>query len=98
MEILSMPKVLRLGVIEGTETKNLVEEEKKKQIEQPHSPRMMMMEERQEVEETEEKEKSEPNIKSASWLVKIDGGSTELIFKVVSEKGGLVVKKVPVKL
>ncbi|HEX9971973.1 MAG TPA: hypothetical protein VGD14_07885, partial [bacterium] len=97
LEILSMPKVLRLGVIEGTETKDLAKEKEEREDRAQRPSQMMMMEEGEEQSEEEDSEKDEPNIKSGTWLVKIDGGSAELTVRVVSEKGGTVVKKVPLK-
>jgi hypothetical protein len=96
LEILSMPKVLRLGVIEGKETKDLAWEKEERE-ERAQRPSPIMMEESEEQSEEGGPESDEPTIKSGTWLVKINGGSAELIVRVASEKGGTIMKKVPLK-
>ena len=95
IEVLSMPRVLRLGVIEGSETKDLIEETEKKETSGRRGGRQ---EQQQAKKQKKKKGKDEPNIKSGTWLVKIEGGSAELTFKVRSEKGGTAIKKVKVDL
>jgi len=93
IEILSMPKVLRLGAIEGTKTKDLVSET---QPEEEGAERRQRQEQRRPRRQREEKNEDELNIKSGTWLVCIEGDSAELTVKVVAEKGGTVLKKVQV--
>lgn len=95
MEILSIPRILRLGVIEGTETKDLVKTSEETETRNQPQGRQ---EQRQQREQKKKEDEDEPNIKSGKWLVKIEGGSAELIFRVKSEKAGTLVKKVRVEL
>ena len=82
IEILSLPKVLRLGVIEGSETKDEVKKTEKKQ--------------EQEKGDKEEEDQDEPHIKTGKWLIKMNG-SGELVIRIVSEKGGSIVKRLPIQ-
>ena len=93
LEILSLPKVLRLGNMEGSETIELAKEVAEKQTSEGRQGRQ---EQRQPRQEKKKKDNYEPNLKSGTWLVKIECGSAELVFRVSSEKGGTVVKKVKV--
>ena len=83
IEILSMPRVLRLGVIEGTETTGAVKEEEIKQRAQEQSG-------------DEDADEDQPHLKTGKWLIKMNGPG-ELIIRVVSEKGGTVEKRIPVR-
>jgi hypothetical protein len=84
IDILSMPKVLRLGAIEGSETTAFVKQ--------------TLLEERLKSRKEGKKKKEEeepiiPHVKKGSWLVLFKGSSAELMVKAVSEQGGSVTKR-----
>jgi len=89
IEILSVPKVLRLGFVEGSETKENATKEYLKNLQ-------IRKQKGEKIEKEEEEAQS--HIKSGSWLIKINGRSTELVFKVISEKSGSIEKRVKVAL
>lgn len=79
IEIMTVPRVLRLGLIEGTETKDTAKANKKSAKENGKKD-----------------EHEEPHIKSGKWLIRMVG-SGELILRVISEKGGTLVTRIPVR-
>lgn len=97
LQILSVPKVLRLGVIEGTMTRELVTEESAETSPTEAPSQTMMMEESESMTGSAETEKEPPHIKSGTWLVKIEHLPAELTVKVTSETGGAVVRKVVIR-
>ncbi len=97
LQVLSLPKVLRLGVIEGTMTRELVAQAAAEPTTTEAPSPTMMMEESEETSGRAETEKEPPHIKSGTWLVKIENLPLELTVKVTSETGGTVVKKMVIR-
>lgn len=97
LQVLSLPKVLRLGVIEGTMTRELaaVAAAERTTTEAPSST--MRMEQGEETSGRAETEKELPHIKSGTWLVRMENLPLELTVKVTSETGGTVVKKMVIR-
>ncbi len=86
IEILTMPKILRLGVIDGEATRESALKETIKS-----------RTEREEKGETLEP-LEDPQVRSGSWLVKINGRSAKLRIRVQSEKAGVATREIRVTL
>ncbi|MDZ7264925.1 MAG: M14 family metallopeptidase [candidate division KSB1 bacterium] len=97
LHILSMPKVLRLGVIEGTMTRELVMEETAEPTSTDVPSQTTMMEEGESAPINAETEKEAPHIKSGTWLVQIENLPTEITVRVTSETGGTVSRKLTIR-
>lgn len=97
LQVLSLPKVLRLGVIEGTMTRELAAEAAAKPTTTEAPSPTMMMEQGEATIGRAETEKELPHIKSGTWLVKMENLPLELTVKVTSETGGTVVKKMVIR-
>jgi hypothetical protein len=84
VEILSVPRTLRLGVLEGTDTSEKAREALRKAAEAPQAG--------------EVKIPDNPCIGEGSWLIKITGRTANLTVKVISERGGTSIKKVKIQI
>ncbi|MDZ7339680.1 MAG: M14 family metallopeptidase [candidate division KSB1 bacterium] len=96
LEILSMPKVLRLGNPEGTLTKTLAARERG---EEPARAERRARGGRAASQEQEGalQTDSEPDKATGMWLVKMGSGVRALKLRVVAEKGGVASKTVQVR-
>lgn len=86
IEILTMPKILRLGVIDGEATRESALKESIKN--------RAKKEERGEILESME----DPQSSTGSWLVKINGRSSTLRIRIRSEKAGVATRDIRVTL
>jgi len=92
LEFVSLPKVLRLGNIEGTQTKDLALRESR-QAEARGERRGPPTEEQQE-EESSQEIGPEPDRATGTWLVKIPSSVRALKVRAVAEKAGVAEKVV----
>jgi len=83
IEILTMPRVLRLGVLEGSDTRKRALEANER---------------RPAASDTETQEAQDPCEGEGKWLIKMTGTKSNLTVKVVSERGGTIVKKFQVRI
>ncbi len=94
LEFVSLPKVLRLGNLEGTNTKELALQERRQaeartERRPPSGP--------EQEEETSEEVGTEPDRATGSWLVKIPNTVRALKVRAVAEKGGVAEKTVQLR-
>lgn len=94
LEFVSLPKVLRLGNLEGTHTKGLaVQERRQAEARTERRPPSGAEQEG----ETDQEVGTEPDRATGSWLVKIPNGVRALKVRVVAEKAGVAEKTVPLR-
>ncbi|MCR4439648.1 MAG: M14 family metallopeptidase [bacterium] len=95
LEILSMPKVLRLGNLQGKETKNLAVREGRREPAPSERRRPGGGEKTQQ--EAALVRDSEPDKATGTWLVNMGGGVRALQLRVVAEKAGVATRTVQVR-